>query len=42
MRIRLLTATLAVAASFAAPAHAANVTVNFGLSAGTYLPTGAA
>jgi hypothetical protein len=42
MKIRLLTAALATVAVTAAPAHAADVTVHFGLSAGTYAPTGAA
>lgn len=46
MRIRLLTAALVAATATtvgtAMPAHAAGVNVTFGLSAGTWAPTGAA
>ena len=42
MKLRLLTATLATVAVTALPAHANDVTVTFGVSAGTYVPTSAA
>jgi hypothetical protein len=43
MKIRLFAvATVAATAGFVTPAHATTVTVSFGLSAGTYAPTGAA
>lgn len=43
MKLRLLTiAALAAGTAFAPAAHATNVTVTFGLSVGTYLPTGGA
>lgn len=43
MRVRLLAlAAVTTMAALVTPAHASSVTVKFGLSAGTYAPTGAA